>query len=402
MYASAFFAVFPLTAFSSRLVWHAGLLPPLVVLYMHALSRLIIRGQSTAVIALFALLAVLTQLHLTSIALGGVALVAVVLFRPTLRIVHVLVGMALFLVLYLPYVVYEIAHGFENVRGLLGFAASEQGGNGLWGFATVSRNLLFLFLPALGGFIVEGEWSQHLSRRIPALVRFGSSLVCPWTGGLRVPPRSPAGDAAPSTRSRNGGRRVLLLLWVSVPILMLGTKKTAIWWYYLDSVYPGPFILAGIALTSLPPLIFRGAPGQKRLALALACLATAIVASQVYFQVHFQRQSAERGELVVLVPRLSVNAAGSPFGALITLPLGYRREIVGDTGPASSGSRMKPSFGKFTAPCSGLPKRTGISLTTCPPAATGGGRPCRLPAPTTWLPERARTIPRSGRAGQRE
>src|SRR4029077_398497 len=61
LYASAFFAVFPLTAFSGRQVWHAGLLPPLVVLYMHALSRLIIRGQSTAVIALIALLAVLTQ-----------------------------------------------------------------------------------------------------------------------------------------------------------------------------------------------------------------------------------------------------------------------------------------------------------------------------------------------------
>jgi hypothetical protein len=110
---------------------------------------------------------------------------------------------------------------------------------------------------------------------------------------------------------------------------MLGTKKTAMWWYYLDSVYPSPFILAGIALTSLPPLVFRGAPGQKGLARALACLAAAIVASQVYFQVHFQRQGAERGELVVLVPRLSINAAASPFETLITLPLGYRREILG-------------------------------------------------------------------------
>ena len=115
---------------------------------------------------------------------------------------------------------------------------------------------------------------------------------------------------------------------VSVPTLMLGTKQTAIWWYYLDSVYPSPFILAGIALTSLPPLIFRGAPGQKRLALALTCLAATIVAFQVYFQVHLQRQVAERGELVVLVPRLSINAAASPFETLITLPLGYRREIL--------------------------------------------------------------------------
>src|SRR6185369_12880481 len=41
-----------------------------------------------------------------------------------------------------------------------------------------------------------------------------------------------------------------------------------------------------------------------------------------------QRQVVERGELVVLAPRLAVNAAGSHLGTLITLPLGYRREIV--------------------------------------------------------------------------
>jgi 4-amino-4-deoxy-L-arabinose transferase-like glycosyltransferase len=328
LYASAFFAVFPLTAFSSRLVWHAGLLPPLVVLYMHALYRLIIRGQSTAVIALLALLAVLTQFHLASIALGGVALVAVVAFRPKLRIVHALVGMAVFLVLYLPYVVYEMAHGFENVRGLLGFAASEQGGNGLRGLASVSVNLLFLFLPALGGFIVEGEWSRAFLggfRLLYASEAFLFALglaIC--VSRLLTRWRRDTVDEVVQRR-----QAVLLLLWVSVPILMLGTKRTAIWWYYLDSVYPGPFILAGIALTSLPSLIFRGAPRQKRLAPALACLAAAIVASQVYFQVHFQRQSAERGALVVLVPRLSINAAGSPFETLITLPLGYRREIVG-------------------------------------------------------------------------
>ena len=249
MYASAFFAVFPLTAFSSRLVWHAGLLPPLVVLYMHALYRLIIRGQSTAVVALFALLAVLTQFHLASIALGGVALVAVVLFRPTVRIVHVLVGMALFLVLYLPYVVYEIAHGFENVRGLLGFAASEQGGNRLWGFVTVSKNLLFLFLPALGGFIVEGEWSSTFLGGFRLLYASEAFL---FALGLavcvsRLLTRWRRGTVDEIAQRRQA---VLLLLWVSVPILMLGTKTTAIWWYYLDSVYPGPFILA--ALPSRP------------------------------------------------------------------------------------------------------------------------------------------------------
>jgi hypothetical protein len=131
--------------------------------------------------------------------------VAVVVFRPTLRIVHVLVGMALFLLLYLPYVAYEIAHGFENVRGLLGFAASEQGGNGLRALASVSRTLLLLFLPALGGFIVEGEWSRTFLGGFRLL--YATKLSClPLDWRSACPACSPAGDAALSTRSHDGGR----------------------------------------------------------------------------------------------------------------------------------------------------------------------------------------------------
>ena len=151
-------------------------------------------------------------------------------------------------------------------------------------------------------------------------------------------------------------------------------------------------------------LIFRGAPRQKRLALALACLATAIVLLlEVYFQVHFQQQSAGRGEMVVLVPRLSVNAAGSPFGTLITLPLGYRREIVG-TLVREFGVKNEAFFRNVHGAVLGLAEenRYLVDDLSSRPAATSGGRPCPLPVPTTWLPERARTIPRSQRAGQRE
>ena len=221
-----------------------------------------------------------------------------------------------------------MTHRFENVRGLLGVATSEEGGNGLRGFASVSKNLLFLFLPALAGFIVEGDWSRGFLGGFRLLYASEAFL---FALGLavcvsRLLTRWRRGTVDEVAQRRQA---VLLILWVSVPILLFGTRATPMWWYYFDPVYPGPFILAGIALTSLPSLIFRGAPGQKRLALALACLATAIVASQVYFQLHFQRQAAERGELLVLVPRLSINAANSPFETLITLPLGYRREILG-------------------------------------------------------------------------
>ncbi len=326
LFASALFAVFPLTLFSSRLVWHAGLLPPLVILYMHALYRLVLKGQSAAVVLLLALLAVMTQVHLTSIALAAVALVAMLWFRPRVRIAHLAMGGAAFLVLYLPYVVYECAHRFENLRALLRFSASEQGVPGFDGLSSMFVALLLLFSRPLTGFFAEGEWPRAFLAPFWALYYVEALLFA-------------IGLMACLSRLITGWRRVglnelaerqraaLLLLWVSVPVLILGNKKTAIWWYYLDVVYPGPFILAGIALSSLP-LLLRGVPAQRRMSRGLACLAAAIVLSQAYFQLTFQRKLAERGEMTVAVPKLSINAASVPFDTLVSLPLGYRNEII--------------------------------------------------------------------------
>src|SRR6185312_10609198 len=99
--------------------------------------------------------------------------------------------------------------------------------------------------------IVEGEWPRTLLGGFRLLYASEALL---FALGLaicvsRVVTHWPRGTVDEIAQRRQA---VLLLLWVSVPILMLGTKKTAIWWYYLDSVFPGPFILAGIALTSLP------------------------------------------------------------------------------------------------------------------------------------------------------
>ncbi len=334
-YASALFAVFPLTIFSSRLVWHAGLLPPLIVLYMHALYRLVVRGHSGSVVPLLGLLAALTQLHLTSIALAGVALMAVLLFRPRLRIGHVLGGAALFLFLYLPYVVYEVGHRFENVRALSRFGASAEGLAPLDGLPRVVGNLLLLFSPALSGFVLEADWSPAFLAGFWILYHveaalFGIGLVL-CISRLLMGGRGVGADQGAERR-----RMALLLLWVSVPVLILGGKKTALWWYYLDVVYPSPFVLAGLAIASAPSLVFRGALGRKHAARALAGLAAAIVVSQAYFQLNFQRKVVARGEVrgragarrgEPVSRRVSVaSSRRAPRGAA-----GFRPALPGDT-----------------------------------------------------------------------
>ena len=118
-----------------------------------------------------------------------------------------------------------------------------------------------------------------------------------------------------------------VLLWVAVPVLIIHSPTTPIWWYYLDIVYPAPFLLAAIALTAVPSLFSWASAATKLTARTLAAVAVAIVISQACFLLGFQGTVAE-GQIVVRVPGLAINGTGSTFETLITLPLGYRRDIV--------------------------------------------------------------------------
>jgi len=322
--AAALFAVFPLTVFSSRLVWHVGLLPLFIVLYMHALFRLVIDGRPAAIVALCALLAVLTQLHLTAAALGIVALVAVTAFRPKLPIHYVSAGAALFPLLYLPYLTHELAHGFANLGALV--TASAPGTTWFADLPGVSAHIARLFAPALGGFIVEAAWPPLFLAGF--WVMYGAEALLFAIGiavsAFHLLPRASAGPAQVMDRRRSA----LLLMWIGLPVLIVSGRSTPVWWYYLDVIYPCPFILAGIGLTSLPSLLARTAAQNAWMAKTLAGVVVATVVTQAGFLLIFQRSVAAHGELRIHVPSVTITRTPSPFDLLVTLPLGYRREIV--------------------------------------------------------------------------
>src|SRR6185295_5335623 len=149
--AAALFGVFPLAVWSSRLVWHAGLLPLFTVLFLRAVFAVAVDGRSAAAVPMLALLAVLTQLHLTTIAFVPLALLALIVSWRRLAGRHVLFGLGLSVLLYVPYLAHEATHGFENVRAVIA-AASGDGQAPLHAIGAVLLNVLRLYRPALAGF----------------------------------------------------------------------------------------------------------------------------------------------------------------------------------------------------------------------------------------------------------
>ena len=325
--AASLFAVFPLAVLSSRVLWNPGLIPLFTLLLMRALFDVIVNGHSRSVIGIFACLAVLTQLHLTTVPLAVVALLAMLVWRPRLRVAHVLAGLGVFTALYAPYLAYELRHGFENTRALFVSATGHAGTEGERAIGAVLNNLLVLDRSVLDAFVVHQPWPPFLGRAfsvlysVEAILFAGGMLICLYrcVRGERY-----SAGGLPRSRRSVG----LLLLWLLAPVIMLGARKTALWWYYFDVIYPSQFIVVGIAVSTLTAPALAGAAGRRILLGATVGTIIAIVAAQTWFQIGFQRRIDMQAEIVLDIPRLSVASAHSPLGTVSFLPYRYRERLL--------------------------------------------------------------------------
>jgi 4-amino-4-deoxy-L-arabinose transferase-like glycosyltransferase len=323
--ACGLFAVFPLAVVSARVLWNPALIPLFTLLFVSALYGVIVDGRSRPVIAASAALAVLTQLHVSTTALGAVALIAGAIFRPRVRLRDVGLGALAFLVLYSPYAVYEITHRFENVRAFASASRPTAGPGGEAALSGIIASLVTLFRPVLDGFLVAEPWTpwftavfSWLHAGEAALFALGLA-VCVY----RLARRTPRGVDEPARRAV-----ALLLLWVAVPVLLLGTRRTAVWWYYLDLLYPSPFILSAIGLVSLGSLAPIHPRREWILTSASAALVAAIALAHGAFQVGLQRRVDAQGTVAFDAPKLSLSADGGSLGELTTLPFHHRFEIL--------------------------------------------------------------------------
>lgn len=324
--ASALFAVFPLGVFSSRVLWNPALVPLFTLLFMQSLYAVVVRGRSRAIVGVCAWLAVLTQIHLATAALGGVAVAGILMWRPRLRPLHVLAGAGAFVVLYAPYIGYELTHQFENARAIL--HGVEQPGTGQRALPGVLWSLAVLYRPAIDGFVVADPWPRLPLRAFSALYRLVAVAFCAGVAlsMWRVVRRGTDRSAPAVALRRSTG---LLLLWLAIPVAVLGTRRTALWWYYFDLLYPSPFIFAGIALSAVIALAPAATRARRAMAGSVAAVVVAVMLSQAWFQIGLQRRIERQGQLVFDVPRFSVASASAALGILPSLPYGYRARLLG-------------------------------------------------------------------------
>ena len=382
------FAVGPWAVLYARKIW-ARTLPLATLAFMASLYLTFVRRKRWALVPAFAALAGLLGLQLEGLAFVPILGLCLLLFHREVSWRPLLLGVAVFGVLMLPYLVYDARHGWANARGLLDYAGGES---------YLSWDAVRFAFELVGSRGIEGQ----AGRLAPA---FRQRQAPFWWLNRVLELALVAGliDAVVhviqgQTRAR---RRTfaLLLLWFAVPILLQIRTSAPTQPHYFVMLYPAPYLLiaavavrafdgirslAGGGAGRVASVVIRGAIVALLLATALwqiavtAELRTTMVAHPSTggygIPLRYTRQAARaarsrarEGEIVVLSPDTRPFLAETPtvFDALLfgvphrfanprhALPVPQSERVIYLEGPTRVDADPPPAVRRLVALPSG-------------------------------------------------
>jgi hypothetical protein len=218
------------------------------------------RGQSIYLALSFLWLAAVTQLHLSGLVLIGVMGLALLLFwqrwqRATWwqTLAPIFVGMALFLLLYAPFLRYERATGYMDIQTITNALTGGQTANAEVGEPVVNAASWLLTLELATG---DGFWGTSAvprdaiwqwfwlvdAARVLVIVSLVYALASPiyWHVKHKNQPLPPKQTAL-----------IILAIWIILPVLLYLRHTVYLQNYYFLYLYPAPFLVVGLMMDDL-------------------------------------------------------------------------------------------------------------------------------------------------------
>ncbi len=253
----------------SRFLWQQNMLAPFVVLFLFALFLGVVERRKGWLFPALLLLGIAYQLHETALFLLIPLLLAIILVPRTIRWRDVGLALLALLVIFSPYIIWEVISKFSDLSVLLQaarqpsqidnkaisfyqFFLSPNGFTFYYQIPTNPTSLLRVFAPVLaplrhalllltaGGLLLAGALVIWPGRNTSDGTEYGAERQFPlrrWWVDFRANPY------------RCG--LALLLVWQVIPILILSRHSLTLYPYYLLVLMPGPFILIGILLSKI-------------------------------------------------------------------------------------------------------------------------------------------------------
>jgi len=253
--AAFLYSISPLVVAYSRSSWNPNLMPFFSLFTLYLVYKAVNKNKAKLFILSGILLGITMQLHYLAIFLGAIVGVYILLirsfyssnFKITPRIlkdyIYILIG---FLIGWSPFLAFEVRHGFPNIQSIISFVFNPGEEVVKTGFLGIINNVFFrLFGRLVTNFPPPEQASLQAN---PHIAIWSYLTVVLGILGLSLLVHK----FIKSFKSKNEFLKIsLLVLWLVVGVGLFGFYKKPIYDYYFGFMFPLPFLLVGVFLSSL-------------------------------------------------------------------------------------------------------------------------------------------------------
>jgi hypothetical protein len=313
--AAALYAVFPMAVLSGKALWNPGFIPFFATLFLLTLWRFLVGRRTWALALTLFLLGVLLQIHMSGAIFVLLLPAALLLYRPSVRRWPLIMGLFSIALLYVPYVVFEVQHGFPDADKIFAWA----GGNSASPF----------WLIAWRGF-----WRPFvLPERLAATLGRGvSPLPFPLIQRVELALAALGLLALLHLIIKAKDRRpyILLGLWFALPFVIVPHNKSGGIWYYFDILYPSQFLIIGVLVQAVLRVFHKTSIqgwAHQGCRIALALLVGLLVALQVWFTISFEGE-VQRSGLLKITRSVFLTSPDQGEAMMQTMPLRDKKALA--------------------------------------------------------------------------
>ncbi|MEK7450525.1 MAG: glycosyltransferase family 39 protein [Patescibacteria group bacterium] len=244
--AAFLYSISPLVIAYSRSSWNPNLMPFFSLLTLYVLYKALSKNNYWLFILSGILLGILMQLHYLATFVGVIIVLYVLFTRRDQRAIKdflfLLVG---FILGWLPFLAFEVRHGFQNIISIFNFVfhSGDTGGGNKF-FETITNVFLRLFERLVTNFPPPEQVSMGLRRNIEIWYLLTVALAITSTYIFLK-----SCYAGFKKRVKDLPKLSLLFIWFVVGISLFGFYKKSIYDYYFGFMFPLPFLLVGNSIS---------------------------------------------------------------------------------------------------------------------------------------------------------
>ena len=250
--ASGLYAVSPLVVSYSRSSWNPNPMPFFALLILYSLYIALVKKRPKLLFGSGLLLGIAIQLHYLTIFLGVIAFFFVVggeyfitrkiNYKKYLKYFsYILSG---FLLGLSPFLLFELRHGFPNIRTIIRFILEDNTAKGYTIGQSFLGNIADVSFRLFGRLVTAFPPPEqvNVSENIDLLIWQIATIILAIVSVIVV------------AKTRDKLKVMLLLLWLFLGVILFGIYRKSIYDYYLGFIFPLPFLLIGNLFSKLTNL----------------------------------------------------------------------------------------------------------------------------------------------------